>query len=53
MKEIVRITMNSVKKKILKKDKRIGFELFGFDFMIDENGGLFLIEGRCLPPRIE
>ena len=49
MKEIVRICMNSIKKKLVRKEKRFGFELIGFDFMIDTLGNLFLIEANTNP----
>ena len=48
IKEIVYITMRSVKK--LNKNKRNhSFEIFGYDFMLDENFNLFLIEINTNP----
>jgi hypothetical protein len=46
IKELVRLTMTAVRKKIVKKEKKLLFELMGFDFMVDATGKVFLIEGK-------
>ena len=44
IKEIVSISMKSVKDQINKNNNTFQFEIFGYDFMLDENFNLFLIE---------
>ena len=44
IKEIVAISMKSVKEQIDKNNNNYQFEIFGYDFMLDENFNLFLIE---------
>ena len=44
IKEIVSISMKSVKEQIHKNGNNYQFEIFGYDFMLDENFNLFLIE---------
>ena len=49
LKEIIEITMYSAKEKINKNNKEYQFEIFGYDFMLDENFNLFLIEVNTNP----
>lgn len=49
MKRIVRITCLSTKKKINKLSRHWCFELFGYDFMIDEKCRPWLIEINTNP----
>ena len=49
IKEIIYITMRSVKDKINKNNRNYQFEIFGYDFMIDENFNVFLIEINTNP----
>ena len=49
IKEIVYLTMRSVKSKINKNNRNHQFEIFGYDFMLDENFNLFLIEINTNP----
>ena len=49
IKEIVSISMKSVKDKIDKNNNSYQFEIFGYDFMLDENFNLFLIEVNTNP----
>jgi len=44
MKHEFRLLMNSVKRKIDPHRRHHGFEVLGFDFMLDENLKLYLIE---------
>ena len=44
IKEIVSITMMSVKYQLNKNNRNYQFEIFGYDFMLDEEFNLFLIE---------
>ena len=44
IKEIVSITTRSVKDQINKNEHNYQFEIFGYDFMLDSNFNLFLIE---------
>ena len=44
IKEIVSISMKSVKEQINKNNNTFQFEIFGYDCMLDENFNLFLIE---------
>ena len=48
-KEIIEITMRSVKDKINKNGRNFQFEIFGYDFMLDEDFNLFLIEINTNP----
>ena len=43
MKQIIVHTVLSVKKKINRLDRSLCFEIFGYDFMIDETSKLWLI----------
>lgn len=43
------MTALSVKKKINRLDRLFCFEIFGYDFMLDENGKLWLIEVNTNP----
>jgi hypothetical protein len=43
MKQIVVMSVASVKKKINRLDRMNCFEIFGYDFMLDENAKLWLI----------
>ena len=49
IKEIVSITMRSGKEQINKNGRNSQFEIFGYDFMLDENFNLFLIEINSNP----
>ena len=49
IKEIIYITMRSVKHKINKNNRNYQFEIFGYDFMLDENFNVFLIEINTNP----
>jgi len=49
IKEIISISMKSVKKKINKNKRNFQFEIFGYDFMLDENFNIFLIEINTNP----
>ena len=49
IKEIVSISMKSVKDQIDKNGNTYQFEIFGYDFMLDENFNLFLIEVNTNP----
>ena len=49
IKEIVSITMKSGKEQINKNGRNFQFEIFGYDFMLDENFNLFLIEINSNP----
>lgn len=49
MKDIIKTTAQSVKKKINKLDRLFCFEIFGYDFMLDEDGRLWLIEINTNP----
>ena len=49
IKEIVSISMKSVKEQINKNFNNYQFEIFGYDFMLDENFNLFLIEINTNP----
>ena len=49
IKEIIYITMRSVRNKINKNNRNYQFEIFGYDFMLDENFNVFLIEINTNP----
>jgi D-alanine-D-alanine ligase-like ATP-grasp enzyme len=49
MKEIVFITFDSIKKKIDIFNRKFCFEIFGFDFILDANLHLWLIEVNTNP----
>ena len=49
IKEIVSLTTKSVKEQINKNERNYQFEIFGYDFMLDENFNLFLIEINTNP----
>jgi hypothetical protein len=49
IKKIVQITMKSVKDKINKNNRNFQFEIFGYDFMMDKDFNLFLIEINTNP----
>ena len=49
IKEIISISMRSVKEKLSKNCGCYQFEIFGYDFMLDENFNLFLIEVNTNP----
>ena len=49
IKEIVKITMRSAKDKINKNHRSFQFEIFGYDFMMDKDFNLFLIEINTNP----
>jgi hypothetical protein len=49
MKEFITQSMNSVKKTLNLNERKYCFELFGYDFMIDIEGALWLIEVNTNP----
>ena len=49
IKEIISISMKSVKDQIDKNGNTYQFEIFGYDFMLDEDFNLFLIEVNTNP----
>lgn len=49
IKEIIEITTRSVKQKINENNKEYSFEIFGYDFMMDEDFNVFLIEINTNP----
>ena len=49
IKEIVMLTMRSAKSKINKNNRNYQFELFGYDFMLDSDFNLYLIEINTNP----
>lgn len=44
MKEIVNLSFDAVRDKLDRNNKKACFEIYGFDFMIDANFNLWLIE---------
>ena len=49
IKELIFISMNAVKKKLNPNDRKHCFEVFGYDFIIDENLHVWLIEVNTNP----
>ena len=49
VKEIIKLTMMSVKKRINANNRQYCFEIFGYDFMMDEEFNMFLIEINMNP----
>ena len=49
MKDLVRLSLNSTKKKLFKKDRKSCFEIFGYDFLLQDDGHAFLIEANTNP----
>jgi len=49
MKEMVKLSMESVKKKLNPADRKFCFELFGYDFIIDSDFKCWLIEVNTNP----
>jgi Tubulin-tyrosine ligase family len=49
IKELIQISMESVKKVINPNDSKYAFEVFGYDFMIDSEGNVWLIEVNTNP----
>ena len=49
IKEIIKLTMRSAKYKINKNRRNFQFEIFGYDFMMDSEFNLFLIEINTNP----
>jgi hypothetical protein len=49
IKNIVKLTFESVKEKLDKNERFHSFEIFGFDFMIDNNHDVWLIEVNTNP----
>lgn len=49
MKNIVYHTMNSVRHKINSKDRKHTFEIYGYDFLIDNKFNVWLIEINTNP----
>src|SRR5690349_2521899 len=44
MLDIIRLTTDSVKEKLNRKNRKFSYVVFGYDFMIDANFGMWLIE---------
>jgi len=49
IKELIQISMESVKRNINPNDRKYCFEIFGYDFMIDIEGNVWLIEVNTNP----
>lgn len=49
MKELIWLSLVSVKKKINAEDRKYCMEIFGYDFIIDEDLQLWLIEVNTNP----
>ena len=49
MKELVTLSMQSVRKKLNSNDRQFCFELFGYDFIVDSKFKLWLIEVNTNP----
>jgi len=49
IKEIIKLTMRAAKDKINKNNRQFQFEIFGYDFMLDKDFNLFLIEINTNP----
>lgn len=49
MKDIIWLTFSAVKKKLNKRDRKHCFEIFGFDFLLDELLNTWLIEVNTNP----
>jgi hypothetical protein len=49
IKELIQTSMESVKKVINPNDSKYAFEIFGYDFMIDADGSVWLIEVNTNP----
>jgi hypothetical protein len=49
MKELMWMTFQSVKRKINFEDRKFCFEIFGFDFIMDESHQVWLIEVNTNP----
>ena len=49
VKEIINLTMNSVKHSIDPNNRQFCFEIFGYDFMLDDELNMFLIEINANP----
>jgi D-alanine-D-alanine ligase-like ATP-grasp enzyme len=49
MKELVMVSMNAVKKKLNLEDRKYCMEIFGYDFILDEDMNAWLIEVNTNP----
>ena len=49
MKELTWTSLNAVKRKLGEADRAYCFEIFGYDFICDELGGVWLIEVNTNP----
>lgn len=49
MKDTIKTTFNSVRYKINSNDRKFCFEIFGYDFMIDAEFNVWLIEVNTNP----
>ena len=49
MKDLIKLSMNSVRYKINSNDRKFCFEVFGYDFLIDAELNVWLIEVNTNP----
>jgi hypothetical protein len=49
MRDLIKLSMNSVRYKINSNDRKFCFEVFGYDFMVDSEYDIWLIEVTTNP----
>ena len=49
MKELAKMSVKSVKHKLCSESNKFVFEIFGYDYILDEKGGTWLIEINTNP----